>query len=158
MKHLTHKIIAAKAVMLIAMNSFAIPMCQEVLSLQDTKTMENIKTSHGVSLNDIQRSGAENPDSSIGCYAGDEESYTSFAPLFNKVITKYHGHDVSTKQVRNFDISGINFSGLDSDYIISTRVRVARNLKDHSFPSTINKKERKEVEKLLRKHGCLSAK
>jgi len=33
-----------------------------------------------------------NPDSSIGVYAGSVDSYSVFAPFFDKIISDYHGH------------------------------------------------------------------
>lgn len=38
------------------------------------------------------QSGVDNLDSGIGVYAGDEESYEVFAPLFDRVIEDYHSH------------------------------------------------------------------
>ena len=41
-------------------------------------------------LQDVIRSGVENLDSGIGVYAGDEDVYTVFAPLMDKIIEDYH--------------------------------------------------------------------
>ncbi len=41
-------------------------------------------------LQDAIRSGVDNLDSGVGVYAGDEEVYTVFAPLLDRVIEAYH--------------------------------------------------------------------
>ncbi len=43
-------------------------------------------------MQDAIRSGVDNFDSGIGVYAGDEEVYTVFAPLLDRVIETYHRH------------------------------------------------------------------
>ena len=43
-----------------------------------------------VCLQDAIRSGVDNFDSGIGVYAGDEEVYTVFAPLLDRVMEAYH--------------------------------------------------------------------
>ncbi len=35
--------------------------------------------------------GVKNPDSFMGCHAGDIESWTTFADLFDPCISEYHG-------------------------------------------------------------------
>ncbi|CBY15219.1 unnamed protein product [Oikopleura dioica] len=76
-------------------------------------------------------SGCKFTESSVGVYAGSHESYKAFAPLFDKVIELYHCH--GAKDLHQADM---NFSKLDcpdlpvdeEEMIISTRVRIARNL------------------------------
>lgn len=76
----------------------------------------------------------EIPTSNIGCYAGSEDSYVTFAPFFDKIIEIYHGHKPDDKHKTDWDLSKIPKENLDPEgkYILSTRIRVARNLKD--FP------------------------
>ena len=72
------------------------------------------------------------PQSFVGCHAGDVESYDDFKDFFYKVITLYHkGFDVEkTKHVCDMDPAKITVALSDSAKakIISTRIRVARNL------------------------------
>ena len=49
-------------------------------------TLKDKKTSSGFTLQDAINSGIENIDSGIGVYAGDEESYATYAALFNPII------------------------------------------------------------------------
>lgn len=39
----------------------------------------------------IENRSIDNQDSGVGIYAGDEDSYHVFAPIFDKVIETYHG-------------------------------------------------------------------
>ncbi len=77
-------------------------------------------------------SGVLYPSSFVGCHAGDVESYDDFKDFFYKVITLYHkGFDVNkTKHVCDMDPAKITVELSDSAKakIISTRIRVARNL------------------------------
>jgi len=106
-------------------------------------------TSNGVTIDDVIRSGRENPDSSVGVYAGDEECYELFAPLFDPIIEEYHGFGPDATHVRDFDPSKLDMPPIDGgeEYIISTRVRVGRNLKGMPFAPAISREQRNEVER-----------
>ncbi|MBF0204669.1 MAG: hypothetical protein HQK67_10235, partial [Desulfamplus sp.] len=111
----------------------------------------HIRTRHGFTLNHALRSGIDNPDSSIGIYAGDEESYDVFSDIFIPVIKQYHDIDEILKYPAKSDLTAINFPDPDPEhkYIISTRIRVARNLADFPFTPVISSIERKKVEKII---------
>jgi hypothetical protein len=51
-----------------------------------------VKDPYGFSFQEAIFSGCKNVDSGIGVYAGSHDSYTTFAPFFDKVIEDYHGH------------------------------------------------------------------
>ena len=72
------------------------------------------------------------PSSFVGCHAGDLESYDDFKDFFYPVIQGYHkGFDIATtKHVTDMDPSKISteLSATAQSKIISTRIRVARNL------------------------------
>lgn len=93
-------------------------------------------------------SGCKNTDSGIGVYAGSHDSYTAFAPLFDKIIQDYHGHKKNDKHVSNMDASKLNappLQGDDAAMIISTRVRVGRNLDGYPLGPGLTKEQRNEV-------------
>lgn len=82
-------------------------------------------------------SGVMYPDSFVGCHAGDRESYDDFAEFFYPVIEKYHkgfsmeaGSDLQGTPSERMDPARISVDLSDSaqSKIISTRIRVARNL------------------------------
>ncbi len=114
--------------------------------------LKDKRTRYGFTLEQAIRSGVENPDSSIGVYAGDEESYEVFAPLFDPIIEEYHGFKKEQKHRSNLDPSHLHAPNPDpkGKYIISTRIRVARNL--HCFPlgPNIARRERLIVECMVR--------
>jgi len=105
-------------------------------------------TSNGYTLFDVINSGIENLDSGIGAYAGDEESYETFAPLFDKIIQDYHGFSKDDNHKTNMNINDLDAPNLDinSEYIISTRIRVARNLKNIPLGTVISKELRDKIE------------
>jgi protein-arginine kinase len=77
-------------------------------------------------------SGTRYPSSFVGCHAGDSSSYDDFKDFFYPVIQAYHkGFDIeTTKHVTDMDPAKISteLSEAAKTKIISTRIRVARNL------------------------------
>ena len=115
------------------------------LELKDKKTKNNF------TLKDAINSGLENKDSGIGAYVGDEESYTIFAPLFDKIIEDYHGFKVDDVHISNMNIEDLNAPLTDDldKYIVSTRIRVGRNLKDFPLGTLVSKEQRDEIESVV---------
>ena len=116
------------------------------------------KDKAGVSFEQMILSGAQNIDSGIGVYAGSHDSYTTFNALFDKVIEDYHKHDVDAKHVSDMDFSKLDcppFSEEDAKMILSTRIRVGRNLADFPLGPGISKEQRDKVEELVSK-ACKS--
>jgi creatine kinase len=76
--------------------------------------------------------GVMYPSSFVGCHAGDSSSYDDFKDFFYPVIQAYHkGFDIeTTKHVTDMDPTKISTSLSEAaqSKIISTRIRVARNL------------------------------
>ena len=109
------------------------------------------KTSNGFTLSKAINSGVVNEDSGIGVYAGDEESYTLFAPLFDPIIKEYHGFGSDDIHLSNFDPKDLDISNPDPQgkYILSTRIRVGRNLADFPLGTIISKTQRDKVESLV---------
>lgn len=111
-------------------------------------------TPHGVTLAAITRSGDMNPDAKIGVYAGDTESYAPdyFGPLFDLIIADYHAFGPTDTHVSDLDVTHLHGVGdLDPDgrFIISTRIRVARNLANFAFTPAISREDRLEVERRM---------
>ena len=113
------------------------------------KQLEKRKTSLGYTLKHSIQSGISNSDSDIGIYAGDAETYKTFAEIFDLIIADYHSF--TQKKQHTTDLSFSNLPSLDPDnkYIISTRIRVARNLDGFPFTAFISANERYQVEKLI---------
>ena len=81
-------------------------------------------------------------DSGIGVYAGSHDSYHVFADLFDKIIEHYHSHGKDEKHVSDMTVSKLDCPPLDDDessMIVSTRIRVGRNLKDFPLGPALTK-------------------
>ncbi len=110
--------------------------------------LKNRVTPNGFTLQNVINSGIQNIDSGIGAYAGDKESYKIFAPLFDKIIEDYHGFSKNDKHKTNMNPNDLNAPNLDIDsqFIISTRIRVARNIKNIPLGTAISKELRDKIE------------
>jgi protein-arginine kinase len=109
--------------------------------------LEGVVTPHGWTLEKAIQSGVDNPDSSIGVYAGDPESYTQLTALFDPVIREYHNYDMSGHK-SDFSLEGLSTENLDleAEFIVSTRIRVGRNFAKYAFPSAISSEDRSSLE------------
>ena len=97
----------------------------------------------GVSFKTCVFSGVKNLDSGIGLYAGDHSSYRVFNKLFDKVIEEYHGHGPNAVHNSDMSAKGIvnhEFTSEDGAMILSTRIRVGRNLAGYPLGPGITKK------------------
>ena len=106
----------------------------------------------GVSFEQMILSGCQNVDSGIGCYAGSHDSYYTFGDLFDKVIEDYHKHGKSSSHISDMDYTKLNcppFTADEAAMIVSTRIRVGRNLADFPLGPGISKEQRDKVEELV---------
>jgi creatine kinase len=87
----------------------------------------------------------------VGCVAGDEESYDVFAELLDEVINKRHGgYPKDAKHTT--DLNPENLKGgddLDPKYVLSSRVRTGRSIRGYSLPPHCSRAERRAVEKIV---------
>ncbi|MEA3370613.1 MAG: phosphagen kinase [Campylobacterota bacterium] len=111
--------------------------------------LKDKKTHKGFTLSQAINSGVKNADSGIGAYVGDEESYEVFAPLFDPIIEEYHGFSKDDKHQSNLNADDLNAPNPDSsgEYILSTRIRVGRNVKNIPLGPAISKTQRDTIEK-----------
>lgn len=123
-------------------------LLEQILTEELYAQLKDVKTPSGFTIDDVIRSGRMNPDSSVGVYAGDAESYRAFAPFLDKVIAAYHKFDASKGgHVTDFDASKIPAAPVDptGEAVISTRIRVGRNLKGYPLAPAITREQRNEV-------------
>ncbi len=115
------------------------------------KKLKGVVTPHGFTAEKAVASGVANEDSSVGVYAGDEESYTLLAPLFDPIIFEYHGHKADDSHRTDLDAAKLEADSLDDDgsFVVSTRIRVGRNLKNYGFAPAITAEHRREVERRI---------
>ena len=100
----------------------------------------------------LMLSGSQNVDSGIGIYAGSHDSYTTFANIFDKVIEDYHGHKKDGKHISNMDHKQLKcppFAADEAAMIVSTRIRVGRNLAEFPLGPGITKAQRDTSEKTV---------
>ncbi|XP_018901920.1 arginine kinase isoform X2 [Bemisia tabaci] len=106
-------------------------------------------TSFNSSLLDVIQSGVANPDSGVGIYAPDAESYSVFADLFDPIIEDYHGGFKPTDKHPAKDWGDVSTLGnLDptGEYVISTRVRCGRSMEGYPFNPCLTEAQYKEME------------
>lgn len=114
-------------------------------------------------LIEIVRTGFENPDSGLGCYAMQPDDYDTFGEFFEQVIQDYHGAGADAVHETDWDISDIGDNGvLDVKKLglpeLSMRVRVGRNLEGFSLPGSMDRAERVKFEKrMLKAFAALQA-
>jgi hypothetical protein len=108
-----------------------------------------LKTRTGFTLGAAIQSGLKNPDSGIGIYIGDAHSYGTFSGILDPIIHAYHAVEETFEHRPGLE--QIHLAPLDPDkaFILSARVRVARNLKGISFPCHITSRDRRRVESLV---------
>jgi len=97
-------------------------------------------------------SGCKHTHLGMGIFAGSPDSYKAFAPLMDRVIESYHGHKPGAIHKADMDYTKLKcppFSAEDDAMIKSTRIRVARSLKDMPMGACCSKEERKKVEEML---------
>lgn len=99
----------------------------------------------GFTLGDAIRSAIQNPDSSVGAYAGDADSYDTFAEFFGPLIEEYHGFNGT--HMTDFAVSKISTELVDptGEAIVSTRIRVGRNLAAYPLAPLITREQRLDL-------------
>ena len=113
--------------------------------------LKDRETYFGVRLEHLIASGLKNPDSAIGVYAGDEESYEVFSPLFDPIIAAYHGFGPEDRHTSDLDPAHLEIENPDPEgrFVLSTRIRVARNLCCFPFGPVIDRRERRMAERAI---------
>lgn len=106
------------------------------LTKETWDALKDAKDKHDFTFKQAIFSGCKNVDSGIGVYAGSHDSYTAFDKLMDAVIEQYHGHKKEDKHVSDMDASKLNAPPLpeeDAKMIVSTRIRVGRNLAEYAL-------------------------
>ena len=128
----------------IAIQKFSFEYFATLDPAQQTRLLKCLKT------------GWENPDSGLGCYAMAPSDYDEFAPFFDAVCQEYHKASADATHVTDWDASGVGDKGvLDVTKLglseLSMRVRVGRNLTQFNLPGAMDKSERIAFEKAMLK-------
>ncbi|XP_051237279.1 zgc:172076 [Dicentrarchus labrax] len=115
-------------------------------------------TQSGVIFDDIIRPGLEEPGDlsgpvSVGCVAGDAQSYILFCDFFDRVIEAHHEHKI-TSQTPESDFNYDNLKGgddLDRSYAVRCEVSAVRGVEDFCFPTHCSRGERRQLLTLARR-------
>ncbi len=111
--------------------------------------LKSLKTKSGYTIDMAINSGVKNEDSGIGIYAGDTESYELFGAIFNPIIEEYHGFGKKDKHKTSLHVEDLKDATFDDEHILSTRIRVGRNLLEFPLGTNISKLQRDEVESMV---------
>jgi hypothetical protein len=102
----------------------------------------------GVSFKTCIFSGVKNLDSGIGLYAGSHSSYSKFSKLFDAVVQEYHKHGPSDMHVSEMNCDGLTnpeWTDEEKAMVVSTRIRVGRNLEGFPLGPGVSKEQRLEI-------------
>ncbi|KAJ3613209.1 hypothetical protein NHX12_019459 [Muraenolepis orangiensis] len=112
------------------------------------------QTPRGFTLDDVIQTGVDNPGHpfimTVGCVAGDEETYEVFKELLDPVIQERHG-GYKPSDKHKTDLNPAHLEGgddLDPNYVLSSRVRTGRSVRGFCLPPHCSRGERRAVETL----------
>ncbi|MEA1879073.1 MAG: phosphagen kinase [Campylobacterota bacterium] len=126
-------------------------LVKKYLTKEVFELIKDKKTSLGYGFEQLIHSGLNNDDSDIGIYAGDKESYSTFSPLISPIIESYHGFTASSQHKSNMNPDDLDTPNPDKEgkYILSTRIRVGRNIENMPLGAAISKEERNRLEAMV---------
>jgi len=120
------------------------------------------KTSMGVSLAACMKTGIDNPGhpmiKTVGLVAGDEESYTVFADLFEPVLSARHGgYPRNGKHPTDMNPANLSQTKIDPTcdkdgnckYVLTSRCRTGRSVRGTRLPPCTTFEERRKVEEMV---------
>ena len=120
----------------------------------DVTYFNSLDTNDQAHLLKCMKSGIENPESEMGCYACNPRDYETLRPFFAKAIAAHHKVPEDAHHTNNWaleSVDGLPDSGLlDLSELglsrMSMRVRVGRNLADFPLPGAMSRKDRVALE------------
>nr|WP_321396518.1 phosphagen kinase [uncultured Desulfobacter sp.] len=129
---------------------FSRSQIKQHLTLSLYNDLKHIRTSSGYSLDQAIKSGIGNPDSAIGIYAGDMESYDCFAPVLLPIIEDYHHLEPGWSHKPGMQEAVLADLDPTQTFIRSSRIRVARNLCNFPFSGNMSINQRKALEETVK--------
>jgi len=130
-------------------------LMSKVLTQELFDQLKDKASSKGFTFSNAIQCGVLKPHLGVGATAGDEECFELFKDLYYPIVKGWHKFDPYT-QVHKSDLNpaNVHFSReqqiLFDKYVVSTRVRAARNVSGFALPSGANPTERLGVENVLK--------
>jgi creatine kinase len=117
--------------------------------------LKDVKSDKGYSLSNVIMTGTVTPHLGVGATAGDEDCWVKFKDLFYPIIQDWHGYDANTQtHPVDLDPSKLVFDdelkATFNEYVVSTRIRAARNVSGFSLPCGATTEDRAGVEAVLK--------
>jgi creatine kinase len=130
-------------------------LMRKVLSPAVFDKLKDLKTSKGYTLSNAVMTGVVTPHLGVGATAGDEESWELFKDLYYPIIKGWHGYDAYTQtHPVDLDPSKLRFDetqkAIFDKYVVSTRIRAARNISGYALPCGTTDEDRAKVEDVLK--------
>ncbi|CAM9278323.1 unnamed protein product [Choristocarpus tenellus] len=111
-------------------------------------------TAKGYTVSRAIQTGVMTPHLGVGVTAGDEESWEKYKALYYPIIKGWHGFDPETQDHK----SDLSFEKLTmseeqvtmfNEFVVSTRIRAARNVSGYALPAGTDDADRKAVRETL---------
>jgi creatine kinase len=130
-----------------------------LLAISEAGKLASLSPSTLAQLAQCAKTGIENPDSGLGCYAMSPADYDELNFFFDPVCNDYHNNPAGDKvHATNWSLKGVE--GLPEDGVLdmrklglsdplSMRVRVGRNLKAFPLPGAMTKSDRIKFEQTM---------
>lgn len=130
-------------------------LMSKVLTAELFEQLKDKASSKGYTLSNAIMTGVVTPHLGVGATAGDEECWEVFKDLYYPIIKGWHGYDAYTqKHPMDLDPSKLVFSDEQKEvfnkYVVSTRIRAARNISGFSLPTGATDEDRAGVEGVLK--------
>ena len=109
----------------------------------------------GYTLSNVIMTGVVTPHLGVGATAGDESCWEVFKDLYYPIIKDWHGYDAATQtHPVDLDPSKLVFTDeqrvVFNTYVVSTRIRAARNISGFALPAGATAKDRAGTEAVLK--------
>ena len=119
--------------------------------------LKDVTTDTGYTFHNAIQTGTETPHLGVGLTAGDEDSYDKFKDIIYPIIAGWHGGYDAATQKHPTDLNPENVK-FDADqqakfdeYVVSTRIRAARNIRGFPLPPGATRESAAGVEGVLKK-------
>ena len=119
--------------------------------------LKDVTTDTGYTFHNAIQTGTETPHLGVGITAGDEDSYDKFKDIIYPIIAGWHGGYDAAKMKHPTDLNPAHLCfnadqmAKFSEYVVSTRIRAARNIRGFPLPPGSTRDSAAAVEGILRR-------